>query len=73
MTRKLVISSVVEGHGETYALPILIRRIAGEMFGAWDVRIPTPHRVPRGRMVTSEMTRQQHDLRRSGAGHGGCP
>ncbi|MEZ4464858.1 MAG: DUF4276 family protein [bacterium] len=42
---------IVEGHGEVEALPVLVRRVAGEALGRWDVVVPTPIRLPRGRIV----------------------
>lgn len=44
-----VIASVVEGHGETTALPILIRRILAKS-NRFDVEVTTPHRVPKSQM-----------------------
>lgn len=41
------IACVVEGHGEVEALPVLLRRIAGEHGTAIQVR--KPHRVPRSK------------------------
>ncbi|MCA9526574.1 MAG: hypothetical protein KC549_09805 [Myxococcales bacterium] len=42
---------IVEGHGEVEALPVLVRRVAGEILGRWDVAVPSPIRLPRGRIV----------------------
>lgn len=47
---RVTIASVVEGDGEVKALPVLLRRI-GQDLGCYDLNIPTPHRLPRGRMV----------------------
>jgi hypothetical protein len=47
----LTITSIVEGEGEEIALPILLRRIAGEGAGRWDVTFPPPHRHGRGSIV----------------------
>lgn len=46
------VASVVEGHGEVKALPILIRRIA-ERLGVYDCEIRTPHRIGRDHMTRS--------------------
>lgn len=46
------IASVVEGHGEVKAFPILIRRIA-ESIGIYDCEIRTPHRIGRDHMTRS--------------------
>jgi hypothetical protein len=42
---------IVEGHGDSGALPIVIRRIAGEIDPAVDARIPHPIRIPKSRLV----------------------
>lgn len=44
------ITSIVEGHGEVEGLPVLVRRIAEEIFGLPYVIAHKPHRVPKGRM-----------------------
>lgn len=44
------IASVVEGHGEVQALPVLLRRIADER-GVFDRDIRTPHRIGRPHMT----------------------
>lgn len=41
--------SIVEGHGEVSAVPVLLRRFASEM-GIYDLNCFPPHRVPRGKM-----------------------
>lgn len=51
MTIRPVIASIVEGYGEVYAVPELIRRVAGEKCGRYDIDVPTPFRVPRNRML----------------------
>jgi hypothetical protein len=50
-TELLRIASIVEGHGEVYALPELLRRIAREVYGL-EVATPTPHRVARSSMTS---------------------
>lgn len=45
-----LLTSVVEGHGETAALPVLMRRIASEFIGL-DVQCRRPHRLPRAQIV----------------------
>lgn len=57
MNLRTTIATVVEGAGEIEALPLLVRRIAGEVFGRWDVDLPRPHRLPRGQMTTGENLR----------------
>ena len=46
-----MIKPIVEGHGELPALPLLLRRIAGECFGLWDVPILHPGRYPASRLL----------------------
>lgn len=46
----LRIGSVVEGHGEVAAVPVLLRRIAG-CLGIFDCDIRTPHRIGRDHMT----------------------
>ncbi|MEO3855758.1 DUF4276 family protein [Acrocarpospora sp. B8E8] len=50
MSGQITIASVVEGHGEVRALPVLLRRIT-QAAGIWDIKIPEPHRIPRGTLV----------------------
>jgi hypothetical protein len=45
------ISCVVEGHGDVEAVPILIRRIAGEFQPPVDVNIQPPIRTPKSRLT----------------------
>jgi hypothetical protein len=54
MTEWVTIASVVEGHGDVAALPLLIRRVAIECYGCYDVLVPKPHRVPRTQMVRGD-------------------
>ncbi|SDN19351.1 protein of unknown function [Actinomyces ruminicola] len=48
------VGSVVEGHGEVKALPVLIRRIAEER-GYYDVKVLSPHRLPRADMTGTKV------------------
>src|SRR5262245_4828965 len=58
MIRAPVIASIVEGFGEVAALPVLVGRIAWEMFGVPYVELPQPHRLARNKMTMSvELTR----------------
>lgn len=50
-TRKLIVSTIVEGHGEVAALPILIRRITAWLCPELYVEIPSPIRVSRDRFL----------------------
>lgn len=42
---------VVEGEGETYAVPVLLRRICAELLNVFDVEVRPPWRLPRGKMI----------------------
>jgi hypothetical protein len=56
------IALIVEGDGETTAMPVLLRRIAGEGLGRWDVAIASPHRRPRGNLVAPGGIERYTDL-----------
>lgn len=47
----VAIYPIVEGHGEVRAVPILLRRIATEIFDRHDVFVLPAHRIKRGRMT----------------------
>lgn len=49
------IGCVVEGHGEVQALPLLLRRLAGELAPGTHVEIPPPLRRPRDRLIGGAM------------------
>lgn len=42
---------IVEGHGEVVAVPVLIRRIASELYPDLSIVIPRPIRVPKTKLV----------------------
>lgn len=46
----VMLASVVTGHGEVTALPVLLRRIAGEVAPSIAIECPRPVRVPEGRI-----------------------
>lgn len=48
------IASIVEGHGEVKALPVLVRRIASELLGVHYVVTPPPFRVARHKMTIKD-------------------
>lgn len=58
MSGKIVIASIVEGHGEVSAIPVLVRKVAGEMFDRYDVVVPNPHRVKRSQLVAGNVRGQ---------------
>jgi Domain of unknown function (DUF4276) len=45
------VACIVEGHGEVESVPILIRRIADELYPELAVRIPHPIRIPKSTLV----------------------
>jgi len=47
---RVQIACVVEGHGETSALPVLLRRIAAIIDTAIDLDIPNPIRIQRSKL-----------------------
>ena len=49
-----MIKPIVEGHGEVPALPLLLRRIAGECFQVWNPPILSPGRYPSSRLLRKE-------------------
>ncbi|RKH47986.1 DUF4276 family protein [Corallococcus llansteffanensis] len=50
---------VVEGHGEVFAAPILVRRLARHLAPTLHLEVLPPHRIPRGQLV------KEDDLRRA--------
>jgi len=50
----IAIYPIVEGHGEVFAVPELIRRVTSEICARYDIVVLSAHRVPRGRMVAEE-------------------
>ncbi len=58
MNGELRLGAVVEGHGEVRAVPVLLRRMLAEIRPGSAVRIPTPVRYPRSRLLrTGELER----------------
>ncbi len=49
-----VIISIVEGQGDATAVPLLLRRILGEEFGRYDVKIKKPIIEHRGNLVKKD-------------------
>lgn len=49
-----MIKPIIEGHGEVEALPVLLRRIAGECFQVWNPPILSPGRYPSSRLIRKE-------------------
>lgn len=48
MTIDLIIPTIVEGHGEVKALPVVIRRLLASLAPQLICKIPEPIRVPKG-------------------------
>lgn len=69
----LTISSIVEGHGEVQAVPILLRRIAATFDPRLVLRVNPPLRVKRDRFIrdTLEFTRYVELAARKAQPHGG--
>lgn len=65
------IATIVEGHGEVEAAPILLRRIAAEVFPG-EVSIPTPIRAPRHKIVKQDELEKFVELAAGKAGVDGC-
>lgn len=66
------LASVVEGHGEVLALPILLRRLAQDVDPGDVISAPTPWRLPRGRFrVPGELERALAVVSRRVTGQGG--
>lgn len=51
MTEPIALASIVEGHGEVQALPILLRRIANEVLAGAPVQVLQPIRIPKSTLV----------------------
>lgn len=49
-----VIASIVEGHGEEKALPVLLRRLVAHLEPGTYADIQRPYRIPRDRMLRSD-------------------
>ena len=50
----LRIQPIVEGHGEVEAVPLLLRRIFGELHGAYDIDVLSPLRQPRSLLMRAK-------------------
>ena len=65
------ISCIVEGHGEMEAAPILIRRIAENLYPELEIRTPRPIRVSRNKVVKAgELERRVEFAARKISGQG---
>ena len=66
------IVTIVEGHGEVAAVPILLRRIAGVVSPETVLEIPRPIRVPRNTVVRADELERAIGLAAARAGTNGC-
>jgi hypothetical protein len=68
----IVIATVVEGHGEVEAVPVLLRRIAADVAPDLYINVPRPYRVGRHALVRpgglEDVVRTQGDRVASGGG-----
>ena len=69
MTR---IATIVEGHGEVEAVPILLRRIAESVSPETALEIPRPIRIPRNKVVRAGELERAIGLAAARAGADGC-
>lgn len=66
------LTAIVEGHGESEAVPILIRRIASDIASDLVLKIHPPWRVPASRLLKQgELERTLEVAARKLEGHGG--
>ncbi len=66
------IATIVEGHGEVEAVPILLRRIAERVSPETALEIPRPIRIPRNRVVRAGELERAIGLAAARAGEDGC-
>jgi hypothetical protein len=50
---KIHLGCIVEGHGETSALPVLLRRMASQIDSRIELHIPNPIRIQRSKLKTA--------------------
>ena len=58
------IYTIVEGHGEVQAVPLLLRRLAHEHLQNYDLHVFPAHRVPRGRILRGDHLERAAELGR---------
>lgn len=58
----LTLASIVEGHGEVEALPVLLRRILQEIAPGSGIQVCRPHRAPRGDLLRPEGLEKRVEL-----------
>jgi hypothetical protein len=62
---------VVSGHGELEAVPILVRRVAHEIVGRFDVRVRRPNRKPESGLLKEDSDLLTRTLIRESRGAAG--
>jgi hypothetical protein len=68
----LSIACIVEGHGETQAVPILIRRLAATIDPSLSIDVKSPLRIPRSKLIRGqELERAVEFAARKTGGQGG--
>jgi len=65
------IISIVEGHGEVEALPLLLRRLAADICPQHWVDAPYPIRVPRDKLLKAGQLERYFQFAAAKAAHGG--
>lgn len=55
----ITIPTIVEGHGEVRALPVLLRRLVSEIAPGLHVQIPPPIRIPKGSYMNRTSERER--------------
>ncbi|MBN8230428.1 DUF4276 family protein [Corallococcus macrosporus] len=53
---------IVEGHGEVFAVPILVRRLTQWLAPSVHPEVLLPHRIPRGQLVKEDELRRAIEL-----------
>lgn len=66
------VASIVEGHGEVEAVPVLIRRVAGVVAPGLCLRVPRPIRVKRDEVLRPEKLGRAVELAARQAGRNGA-
>ncbi len=66
------IATIVEGHGEVEAVPILLRRIVESVSPDTALEIPRPIRIPRNKVVRTGELERAIGLAAARAGPDGC-
>ena len=70
MTSVPVLGTVVEGHGEVAAVPVLLRRIALDIFDT-NVEVPPPFRLRRSQMADSGLVSRASKVAAARVGYRG--